>query len=52
MNIKKDENAVYIVKDGKVKKVEGPPHGFGKQTVTWQHGKPSHVELNYSEKVD
>lgn len=44
-------NAVYIVKDGKIETIEGPPNGYGKQTVTWQHGKPSHIDFHYSKKI-
>ncbi|TCJ05057.1 DUF3954 domain-containing protein [Cytobacillus praedii] len=44
-------NATYIVKDGVMTVVEAPPKGFGKQTITWQDGKPSHYELNYTNKI-
>ncbi|KAA0944167.1 DUF3954 domain-containing protein [Sporosarcina sp. ANT_H38] len=44
-------NAVYIVKDGKIETIEGPPNGYGKQTVTWQQGKPSHIDFHYTKKI-
>lgn len=44
------ENAVYRVYDGKIEKVEVPGRGFGKQTITWQHGKPTHYEVSYTVK--
>ncbi|WLR57770.1 DUF3954 domain-containing protein [Mesobacillus subterraneus] len=45
------QNATYIVKDGHLTVVDTPPKGFGKQVISWQNGKPSHYELNYSNKL-
>lgn len=45
------KNATYIVKDGVITKVDCPPNGFGKQVISWQSGKPSHYELNYTNKL-
>lgn len=45
------KNATYIVKDGVLTIVDTPPKGFGKQIISWQAGKPSHYELNYSNKL-
>jgi hypothetical protein len=45
------KNATYIVKDGVITKVDSPPNGFGKQVISWQSGKPSHYELNYTNKL-
>ncbi|MGY6209895.1 DUF3954 domain-containing protein [Cytobacillus firmus] len=45
------KNAVYIVKDGHLVLVDTPPKGYGKQVISWQSGKPSHYELNYSIKL-
>ncbi len=42
------KNGPYIVKDGTLTLVDTPPKGFGKQIISWQSGKPSHYELNYS----
>lgn len=44
------ENAVYRVIDGKIEKVDKPGDGYGKQTITWQHGKPTHYEVSYTVK--
>ena len=45
------KNAVYIVKDGQLALVDTPTKGFGKQVISWQAGKPSHYEVNYSIKL-
>jgi hypothetical protein len=45
------KNAVYIVKDGHLVLVDTPPKRYGKQVISWQSGKPSHYELNYSNKI-
>ena len=44
------ENAVYMIKDGQLKKVDIPGDGFGKQTITWQDGKPTHYEVSYTKR--
>lgn len=44
------ENAVYMVKDGNLVKVDKPGDGFGKQVITWQEGKPTHYEISYTKK--
>lgn len=43
-------NAVYRVKDGEIEKVDVPGDGFGKQTITWQDGKPVHYEVSYTKR--
>ena len=45
-----NEDAVYRVKDGKIEKVDKPGNGFGKQTITWQNGKPTHYEVSYTKR--
>lgn len=45
------KNAVYIVKDGHLVLVDTPPKGYGKQVISWQSGKPSYFELNYTNKI-
>ncbi|MGM0854288.1 MAG: DUF3954 domain-containing protein [Bacillota bacterium] len=45
------KNATYIVKDGQLILVETPPKGYGKQVISWQSDKPTHYELNYSNKL-
>lgn len=47
-----NKNAIYVVKDGKMETIEAPSSGFGKQTVCWQDGKPTHIEYNYSKRID
>jgi hypothetical protein len=44
------ENAVYRVIDGRIEKVDEPGNGFGKQTITWQNGKPVVCEISYTVK--
>jgi len=44
------ENAVYRVIDGRIEKVDKPGNGFGKQTITWQNGKPVVCEISYTVK--
>ncbi|QAS54624.1 DUF3954 domain-containing protein [Halobacillus litoralis] len=44
------ENAVYRVVDGVLEKVDTPGDGFGKQTITWQNGKPQLYEISYTKK--
>lgn len=44
-------DALLIVKNGIIKEVESPPSGFGKQTITWQNGKPTHIETQYTNKI-
>lgn len=45
-----NENAVYQVKDGELKKIDKPGDGFGKQVITWQNGKPTHYEVSYTKR--
>lgn len=49
--IELQKNALYVVKDGKIKLIEAPPTGFGKQTVCWQNGSPTHVDYSYSRPI-
>ncbi len=44
------EDAVYIVKEGKLEQVDKPGEGFGKQVITWQNGKPTHYEVSYTKR--
>lgn len=44
------ENAVYKVKDGVLEKLDKPGDGFGKQIITWQNGKPTYYEVNYTKR--
>lgn len=45
------KNATYIVADGKLVMADSPPLGYGKQTICWQNGKPTHHDLSYSKKI-
>ncbi|QKS71923.1 DUF3954 domain-containing protein [Paenalkalicoccus suaedae] len=45
------ENAVYIVKDGFIKKVNRPETGFGRHIVSWQKGKPVYAEIQVTEHL-
>ncbi|MED3888163.1 DUF3954 domain-containing protein [Priestia aryabhattai] len=44
------ENATYVVRDGILEKVDSLPTGFGKQTITYENGKWTRVEINYSKR--
>ncbi|AMW99324.1 DUF3954 domain-containing protein [Rummeliibacillus stabekisii] len=45
------EDAVYVVCDNKITKLDSPSTGFGKQEVTWQKGKPTHSEIKYTQML-
>lgn len=45
-----NEDGIYRVKNGKLQEVKKPESGFGKQTITWQQGKITNVEVTYTEK--
>lgn len=49
LNIQGD--GVYIVKNGIIREVEVPPSGFGKTLISWEVGKPTRIEYQYSEKL-
>ena len=44
------ENAVFMIRDGELIKIDRPGDGFGKQIVTWQNGKPTHYEVSYTKR--
>lgn len=44
------ENAVYMVKDGQIQKVDMPGVGFGKQIINWQDKKPTHYDISYTKR--
>lgn len=50
MKIDLKEDAVYQVKNGKLKKITTPLTGYGKQVILWQDGKIAHSEISYTEK--
>ncbi|MGX7395421.1 DUF3954 domain-containing protein [Carnobacterium mobile] len=47
-NIKLTENAVYVVKNGKLELVDMPKSGFGKTILNWQDGKVISKEISYT----
>lgn len=51
-----EENAtqevqLIINKTGQKYSISKPKTGFGKTIITWQDGKPIHVETSYTEKI-
>ena len=45
------EDGVYIVKNGIMKPISGPPSGYGKTVISWEANKPTRAEHQYSEKL-
>ena len=45
------ENGVYVVKNGIIKPITAPHSGFGKTVISWEAGKPTRAEHQYSEKL-
>ncbi|WP_342566648.1 DUF3954 domain-containing protein [Psychrobacillus sp. FSL K6-4046] len=45
------EQAVCLIKDGKMDVVESPISGYGKQIITWQNGKPTHIEIQSTKRI-
>ncbi|MDY0395405.1 DUF3954 domain-containing protein [Virgibacillus halophilus] len=48
--IKLDEDAVFVVKDGQLKRVPRPESGFGESITTWQNGKIHALKVSYTVK--
>lgn len=46
-----DENAVYVVKDGSLIKLEQPGDGFGKQEINWCKGSVTNYDVKNSYKL-
>ena len=44
------EDAVLVIKNGKLKKMPKPDSGFGEHVVTWQDGKIHAKKVTYTEK--
>ncbi len=44
------EDAVLIIKNGKLKRIPKPDSGFGEQVVTWQNGKIHAEKVSYTVK--
>ncbi|MBD7945105.1 MULTISPECIES: DUF3954 domain-containing protein [Psychrobacillus] len=47
----KIEQAVCLIKDGEMELVEKPQYGYGKQIITWQNGKPTHIEIQSTKRI-
>ncbi|WP_233548094.1 DUF3954 domain-containing protein [Rummeliibacillus sp. POC4] len=45
-----NENAVYVVCQGRLQAVDPPPTGYGRQEVFWQNGEPKLAEISYKQK--
>lgn len=45
------EDAVFVVKGGRVTRFAAPITGFGEQIITWQDGKPVRINTNISIKI-
>ncbi len=47
----KNENAVYIVRNGIMVEAPAPDNGYGALTINWQGGKPCHGKMEQSFKL-
>lgn len=45
------ENAVYMVKEGKLVQAPAPETGHGTVTIHWQGGKPCHGKIEQNFKL-
>ncbi|WBX81307.1 DUF3954 domain-containing protein [Virgibacillus salarius] len=45
-----NEDAVLVVKQGKIKRIPKPDSGFGEHVVTWQDGKIHAEKVSYTVK--
>lgn len=45
-----NEDAVYIVSNKQLKKLDNPKSGYGKQQITWQDSKLVIAEVSYTIK--
>jgi hypothetical protein len=45
-----NEDAVYIVSNKKLKQLDKPKSGYGKQTITWQNHVLGTAEVSYTIK--
>ncbi|MDE3837917.1 DUF3954 domain-containing protein [Bacillus methanolicus] len=43
------DNSLYVVKDGKITKIEAPQTGYGEYTAVWKDGKV--LDVIKSERV-
>lgn len=49
--IKLKDNEIYVVKEGKLHKVDKPKHGFGKTVIHWENDKVTRAEITTSQKI-
>lgn len=45
------EDGIYVVKNGEKKLITAPTSGFGKTIISWEAGKPTRCEYQFSEKI-
>ncbi|MEG0471293.1 MAG: DUF3954 domain-containing protein [Solibacillus sp.] len=50
-NSNKFEDGIYVVKNGEKKLISAPASGFGKTIISWEAGKPTRAEHQFSEKL-
>lgn len=49
--LKEQQDGVFVVKNGVIKPLNAPASGFGKTVISWEAGKPTRCEHQYSEKI-
>ena len=45
-----NEDAVLVIKEGKLKRIPKPDSGYGEHVVTWQNGKIHAEKVSYTVK--
>lgn len=45
-----NEDAVLVIKQGKLKEINAPSSGYGEHVITWQNGKIAHQKISYTVK--
>ncbi|WP_373894448.1 DUF3954 domain-containing protein [Virgibacillus sp. CBA3643] len=48
--VRLDEDAVIVIKNGELKRVPKPDSGYGEHIVTWQNGKIHAEKVSYTVK--
>lgn len=49
--LKDKTDGVFVVKNGTIKPIEAPMSGYGKTVISWEAGKPTRAEHQFSEKL-
>lgn len=44
-------DGVFVIKKGIIKPIEAPVTGYGKTVISWEAGKPTRAEHQFSEKL-